>query len=97
MEEKLSKRNIVLIEIRKAEIAQAGRGIGFNQLVGRLKGKVSRATIGKALDSLFDMGILDSEWILDSGRWTKEINIANESKDLVDKIIKDLTEKGLID
>ncbi|UCE36187.1 MAG: hypothetical protein JSW00_11640 [Thermoplasmata archaeon] len=96
MEDKLSKRNIVLIEIRTIEKAQKGKGVGFNQLVEKLKGKVSRATISKALDSLFDMGILDSEWKLDNSKWKKEITVANEAQDMVDEMIKDLKKRKLI-
>jgi DNA-binding transcriptional ArsR family regulator len=94
--EKLSKRNIVLVRIRTIEKAQKGKGVGFNELVKQLKGNVSRATISKALDSLFDMGILDSEWILKDGKWKKEITVANEARDMVDEMIKDLKKKKLI-
>lgn len=96
MGEKLSKRNIVLVRIRTIEKAHKGKGVGFNELVGQLKGKVSRATISKALDSLFDMGILDSEWILKNSKWRKEITVANEARDMVDEMIKDLKKRKLI-
>ncbi|MBA3046702.1 MAG: hypothetical protein FP824_10905 [Euryarchaeota archaeon] len=96
MKEKLSKRNTVLINIRAAEKEGDGSGAGFNELVERLDGQVSRATVSKALDSLFDMGILDSDWVLESGKWRKKISIANEAKPMVDKMIADLNERGLI-
>ena len=96
MKEELSKRNIVLINIRSAEKEGDGTGAGFNELVKKLEHQVSRATVSKALDSLFDMGILDSKWILENGKWKKKVSIANEAKPMVDKMIADLNERGLI-
>ena len=96
MKEELSKRTMVLIDIRAAEKEGDGSGAGFNELVEKLEGRVSRATVSKALDSLFDMGMLDSKWMLDNGKWKKKISIANEAKPMVDKMIADLNERGLI-
>ena len=99
MAEKLSKRNEVLIRIRKVETSQDGNenGAGFNELVSLLEGKVSRATVSKALDSLFDMGILDSDWKLEDGKWKKKITVANESRAMVDNMITELIEEGIIE
>ena len=96
MKEELSKRNRVLVKVRTAEKENPGRGIGFNELVLRLEGEVSRATVSKALDSLFDMGILESAWALEQGKWRKLISVTVDSRPLVDMIIADLMEKGLV-
>ncbi|MFO7618179.1 MAG: hypothetical protein R6W91_00720 [Thermoplasmata archaeon] len=94
MKEELSKRNRVLVKVRTAE--KEGRGIGFNELVLRLEGEVSRATVSKALDSLFDMGILESDWALEQGKWRKLISVTGDSRPLVDRMIADLNGKGLV-
>lgn len=97
MGEKIAKRNIVLIEVRRAEAKTKGRnGIGFNELVNGLKGRASRVTISKSLDSLFDMGLLTSEWALADGKWRKIISTSNESRDIIDHMIHDLETRGLI-
>ena len=74
MESKLSKRNMVLIKVRETEKENSGEGVGFNELVELLKGNVSRATVSKALDSLFDMGMLNAEWKVEGGKWRKKIS-----------------------
>jgi DNA-binding transcriptional ArsR family regulator len=91
----LSKRNLVLIMVRTKEQKNGNLGMGFNELVLALKGKVSRATVSKALDSLFDMGMLDSNW-RKGDKWQKKITVSNEAKELVDQMIADLKERKLI-
>ena len=94
--EKLSKRNLVLVVIRTNETKTGGEGIGFNELVDRLKGRASRVTISKALDSLFDMGMLTSDWVLSNSKWKKAISTTNESRDIIDFMINDLKSRNLI-
>jgi DNA-binding transcriptional ArsR family regulator len=96
MAQQLSKRNLILITIRKEEKTNDNAGLGFNELVLKLKGKVSRATISKGLDSLFDMGMLDSTWKKNDSKWQKMITVANETRALVDEMITNLKERKIL-
>jgi hypothetical protein len=64
--------------------------IWYHKLVSVLDGEISKNTVSKALDVLFDWGIVKSEYgETETGRAGKLLMITNECKPL----IKDLYEK----
>ena len=60
--------------------------IWFSKLVEVLANDVSRATISKSLDKLFDLGMIDGNWEKVDGKWTRVFKIAGEAEDLVKAI-----------
>lgn len=67
--------------------------IWFNKIVRVLDNDVSRSTVSKSLDKLFDLGIIDGNWEKVNGRkWTRVFKIAGEANDFV-KNIYDNTER----
>ena len=68
----------------------AGKPIWFNKLEKLLEGRMSRATISRNIDKLFDYGIINGTWEKNSdGSWIRAFTIAGEATLLVDKICKE--------
>ena len=80
----LSNEMIVGLEILKSQ--QANERIYFSKLVEKLEGRISRNTISKSLDKLFDLGMVNAKWTKSNGNWIRELIISGESK----KFFKDL-------
>lgn len=82
----LSKELLVATEIHAAYL-ESDKPVHFNQLVTRLEGRVARITVSRALDMLFDQGIVRAEWVTrDDGRYVRQLTIAGEAKDFIAKI-----------
>ena len=60
--------------------------VWFSKLVEILEGQVSRNTISRCLDRLFDLGIIDGEWKKISNRWTRTFKIAGEATAFIKNI-----------
>ncbi|MCJ7572583.1 MAG: hypothetical protein MUO82_12050 [Candidatus Thermoplasmatota archaeon] len=69
--------------------------IWFSKIVKILDKDVSRSTISKGLDKLFDLGIIDGNWEKAERKWTRVFNIAGEANDFV-KSIYENTKRGSI-
>ena len=66
---------------------ESGELIWYTKLVKSLSGKLSKNTIAKALDTLFDWGIVKAEYgETETGRAGRLLMISNEAK----SIVKDL-------
>lgn len=90
MDEKvLSKELIVAAEIYRLTDVDHEE-VYYSKLVENLKGRdkvSSSATISKALDVLFDLGMVFPEWKrLENGRWARDLKIAGESKNFIKSI-----------
>jgi hypothetical protein len=89
----LSKELLVAREIKLA--AKEGLDpVYFNLIVERLAGRnlAVRATVSKALDVLFDQGIVKAEWKQTTqGKHVRALTIAREAEQFVDAIIKSTT------
>ena len=85
----LSKELIVAAEIYKLTEVE-NKEVYYSRLVENLKGKEkvsSSATISKALDVLFDLGMVFAEWKqLKNGRWARVLRIAGESKSFIKSV-----------
>lgn len=57
--------------------------IWFSKLVKVLDGDVSKVTISKSLDRLYDLGIIDGEWKKVEKRWIRTFKIAGEALDFI--------------
>ena len=84
MEDMVTKRTLVGLKIYDAQIK--GKKPYFSWLVGELGGKVSRRTISKSLDELFDAGMLNSQWEDVNGRPVKVLIIATEFEEVFKKL-----------
>lgn len=59
----------------------------FNKLVQDFEGKISRATISKNVDQLFDLGIVTGDWQKsDNGKWIRTFKIAGEASGLISSL-----------
>lgn len=63
-----------------------GEKVWFSKLVKILEGDMSRVTISKSLDKLFDLGMVDGNWEKVEGKWTRTFTVAGESEDLIKNI-----------
>ena len=63
-----------------------GKRIWFNKIVKILENEISRSSVSKSLDKLFDLGIIDGKWELADGKWSRSFNIAGEANEFVKSI-----------
>ena len=91
--ELLSKELLVAREIELAR-REGLDPVYFNLIVERLatRGLAVRATVSKALDVLFDQGIVKAEWKqTPQGKHVRALTIASEAKEFVGAILKSTT------
>jgi predicted transcriptional regulator len=81
--ELLSNDLEVALEIYKYDKIIKGERIYLNKLVELLKDRVSRGTISKALDRLFDLGILNAKWEKTDNKWVRVLYIAGEAEEFL--------------
>jgi DNA-binding transcriptional ArsR family regulator len=89
--ELLSKELVVAREIYAATRIEKGGPVYFNLLVDRLQAKklASRATVSKALDMLFDQGVVRADWATNrDGKHVRALRIAGEAENFVRSIYK---------
>jgi DNA-binding transcriptional ArsR family regulator len=89
--ELLSKELLVAREIYAATRIEKSGPVYFNALVERLRRKrlASRATVSKALDMLFDQGIVRADWGTNQdGKHVRMLRIAGEAENFVRSIYK---------
>lgn len=60
--------------------------IWFSKLVEELKGDVSKGTITKVADRLFDLGVIDGNWERVNGKWTRVLSIAGEAESFIKNV-----------
>lgn len=58
-----------------------GVPIYFTKLVEVLKGEISRTTISKVIDKLFDLGMMTAKWENVDGKWIRSFRITGEYRD----------------
>ena len=76
------------IAVRIYEYNSRNEGVWFTKLVEDLEGRISRATISKNLDQLFDLGIISGEWENLNGKWVRTFRISGEASGLISSIAK---------
>lgn len=57
--------------------------VWFSKLVDLLADDMSRTTVSKTVDKLFDLGMIDGTWEKVDGKWTRTFKIAGEAEDLI--------------
>jgi DNA-binding transcriptional ArsR family regulator len=62
---------------------EAHRLLSFDELVDRLSELASRPTVSRALDALFDKGVVQAEWKELEGESVRLLEIAGEAKEFV--------------
>ncbi len=67
--------------------------IYLNKLVESLKGRMSRGTISKALDRLFDLGILNAKWEKVDNKWVRGFYIAGEAEEFLADVYSHVKEE----
>ena len=68
------------------EYNQRTEKIWFSKLVEELEGVVSKVTISKSIDRLFDLGVINGSWEKVEGKWTRVISIAGEAESFVKNV-----------
>ncbi len=87
----LGKDMIVALHVWEAA-EKHGELMYFSKLVKVLEGKISRVRINKALDRLFDQGILTGEWEKNEQKWIRSIKPANEARNFLKTIYEEVME-----
>ncbi len=91
MAEKKRKIDLLSNELRiGVEIFRANEerkeAIYFTSLTERMKDVMSRSTVSKSIDILFDLGMLRADWEMVEGTWARTLKIANEAKSFFKKL-----------
>lgn len=88
----LSNEFKVATEIYRCEIN--GELIWYNKLVKDLEAEMSKNTVSKALDTLFDWGIIESEYgETQRGKPGKLLRVSDESKPVVAELYRRYRQK----
>ena len=74
------------IAVRIYRYNQRNEPIYLTKLVEDLEGKISRATISKNIDQMFDLGIITGDWQQSNGKWIRTFSIAGEATGLISAI-----------
>lgn len=79
---------LVCIEIHKYNMK--GETIWFQKLVENLEGSVSKGTVSKCLNYLFDKGMIDAEWEKnpETERWVRSLKVAGEFRGFVEGLVR---------
>lgn len=75
----LSKEEIVALMIHNEN--ENGAKIYFSKLTHMLENKISRGTISKIIDKLFDLGMITAKWENESGKWIRSLYVTGEYKE----------------
>jgi hypothetical protein len=79
------------IACRIHDYTERGEMVWFTKLVDDLDGKMSRVTVSKYIDILFDLGMINGEWKqTEDGKMVRAFTIAGEAK----KLVKNISEKN---
>ena len=75
------------IAVKIFRYTENGEDVWFSKLVEDYNGKISRSTISKNLDQLFDLGIITGDWKKnEDGKWIRTFKIAGEANGLIRSI-----------
>ena len=75
----LSKEEIVALKI--CNYNKNGAKIYFSKLAHILEDEISRGTISKIIDKLFDLGMITAKWENENGKWMRSLYVAGEYKE----------------
>ncbi|HZK71275.1 MAG TPA: hypothetical protein VFD03_07120 [Clostridia bacterium] len=75
----LSQEEKIALEIYKYNYVKKEQ-IYFSKLTELFNGKISRVTISKVIDRLFDLGMISASWE-DHGGWIRSLYISGEYKE----------------
>lgn len=85
----LSKELKVAVKIQ--ELNTAGKVPYFNEVArGFAAEDMSPTTVHNAIDRLIDLGTISADWAKVDTKWVRRFYISGESKDFIDRLIKDL-------
>lgn len=84
----LSQEEKVVLEIYKYNYIEK-KPIYFSKLVGQLEGKISRSTVSKIIDKLFDLGMINAQWENQDG-WIRSLYISGEYKEFFKNLYENL-------
>lgn len=94
LEMKLNQENIlsqeekIVLEIYKYNYIEK-KPIYFSKLTELLEGKISRSTISKIIDKLFDLGMISAQWENQNG-WIRSLYISGEYKEFFKNLYENL-------
>ncbi len=85
--EMLSNDLKVALEIYKHDKIKRDK-IYLNKLVKNLKKEMSRTTVHKAIDRLFDLGIVSAKWEKKGNKWVRVFYISGEAEEFLKDLYK---------
>ncbi len=63
-----------------------GDKVWLSKLEKIMSKDMSRVTLSKSLDKLFDLGMIDGKWEDVDGRWVRVFRVAGEAEDLIKSV-----------
>lgn len=85
--------NDFLVCVRIYEYNEKGEKVWFSKLAKGMDGELTRSTVSKCLDRLFDRGMIDGGWEKVDGRWTRTLSVTCDFRGFV-KSLYDVTEES---
>jgi hypothetical protein len=79
------------VAVRIEELNAAGEVPYFNVVARKFSAdEMSPTTVHNAIDRLIDLGTISADWTKTGTKWVRRFYISGESKDFIDRLIKDL-------
>ena len=75
----LSNEEKVGLEIYDSNVKKVT--IYFSKLTDLLNDEISRSTISKVIDKLFDLGMITAKWENFNGKWVRSLYVTGEYKE----------------
>lgn len=86
----LSQEEKVALEI--LDNNKKSKPIYFSKLTEVFEGDISRSTINKIIDKLFDLGMIDGKWDTHNGKWVRTLYIKGEYKKYFEALYENVNE-----
>ncbi len=74
------------IAVRILDYNKKNEPVWFTKLVDVFDKRISRATVSKNLDQLFDLGIISGDWEKIDGKWVRTFRVSGEATGLISSI-----------
>ncbi|HII02770.1 TPA: hypothetical protein HA351_14350 [Methanosarcinaceae archaeon] len=87
----LSQEEKVALEIQKYNDRKDP--IYFSRLINVLKEEISRSTISKIIDKLFDLGMVEGRWETYNGKWVRTLYTKGEYREYFRSLNEKMNDK----
>lgn len=90
----LSKEETVALMIHNEN--ENGAKIYFSKLTQKLESEISRGTISKIIDKLFDLGMITAKWENENGKWMRSLYVTGEYREYFKNLSANINSDNIV-